>query len=47
MNDKDAATAITTMEAASDSLASRLGEPMTNPVPGFPPPPAFAPEKAP
>src|SRR2546427_5843850 len=47
MNDRDAATAITTMEAASDSLASRLGEPMTNPVPTFPPPPAFAPEKAP
>ena len=47
MNDRDAATAITTMEAASDSLASRLGEPMTNPVPAFPPPPAIAPEKAP
>jgi hypothetical protein len=47
MNAKDSTTAITTMEAASDQLASRLGEAMTNPVPAMPPAPAYAPEHAP
>jgi poly-gamma-glutamate synthesis protein (capsule biosynthesis protein) len=47
MNDKDAAAVIQTMEAASDELAIRLHEPTTNPVPPYPPPPKYAPEKAP
>ncbi len=47
MNDKDSATALQTMEAASDQLAARLGEPTTTPVPALPPPPAYAPEHAP
>jgi poly-gamma-glutamate capsule biosynthesis protein CapA/YwtB (metallophosphatase superfamily) len=47
MNASDAATALQTMEAASDELAARLHEPTTNPVPKYPPPPAFAPEHAP
>jgi hypothetical protein len=47
MSSTDAATALTTMEAASDQLATRLGEPTTKPVPAMPPPPAYAPEKAP
>ncbi len=47
MNGKDDATALQTMEAASDQLASRLGEPTTVPVPAMPPPPATAPEHAP
>jgi poly-gamma-glutamate capsule biosynthesis protein CapA/YwtB (metallophosphatase superfamily) len=47
MNPTDAATALTTMEAASDQLAARLGEPATKPVPAMPPPPAYAPEHAP
>ncbi len=47
MNPTDSATALTTMEAASDQLASRLGEPTTSPVPALPAPPAYAPEHAP
>jgi poly-gamma-glutamate synthesis protein (capsule biosynthesis protein) len=47
MNEKDAAAAIQTMEAASDELAARLHEPTTSPVPAYPPPPKYAPEKAP
>jgi len=47
MNATDNTTALTTMEAASDQLAARLGEPTTNPVPALPPPPPYAPEKAP
>jgi poly-gamma-glutamate capsule biosynthesis protein CapA/YwtB (metallophosphatase superfamily) len=47
MNATDSATALTTMEAASDQLASRLGEPTTSPVPALPPPPAYAPVHAP
>ncbi|HKW72558.1 MAG TPA: CapA family protein [Candidatus Dormibacteraeota bacterium] len=47
MNAKDNATALQTMEAASDELATRLHEPTTNPIPAMPPPPAVAPEHAP
>jgi poly-gamma-glutamate synthesis protein (capsule biosynthesis protein) len=47
MNPTDSATAMTTMEAASDQLASRLGEPTTSPVPTLPPAPAYAPVNAP
>ncbi|GAC1510650.1 MAG: CapA family protein [Candidatus Dormibacteraceae bacterium] len=47
MNEKDAAAVIQTMEAASDELAARLHEPTTKPVPAYPPPPKYAPEKAP
>jgi poly-gamma-glutamate synthesis protein (capsule biosynthesis protein) len=47
MNATDSATAMQTMEAASDQLASRLGEPTTIPVPAMPPPPVYAPEHAP
>ena len=47
MNANDNSTALTTMEAASDQLAARLGEPTTNPVPALPPPPPYAPEHAP
>jgi hypothetical protein len=47
MNAKDSTTAITTMEAASDQLAARLGEAATTPVPAMPPAPAYAPEHAP
>jgi len=47
MNTKDDATALQTMEAASDQLATRLGEPTTDRVPAMPPSPATAPEHAP
>ena len=47
MNDQDNATALTTMEAASDQLATGQGEPTTAKVPAFPPSPATAPENAP
>ena len=47
MNAKDSATALQTMEAASDQLASRLHETTTNPVPAMPPSPVYAPEHAP
>jgi len=47
MNAKDSATALQTMEAASDQLATRLHEPTTSPIPAMPPPPATAPEHAP
>ncbi len=47
MNQKDNATALQTMEAASDQLATRLQEPTTSPVPAMPPSPAYAPVHAP
>jgi len=47
MNPNDNSTALTTMEAASDELAARLGEATTKPVPAMPGPPAYAPEHAP
>ncbi len=47
MNAKDNATALQTMEAASDKLAVRLHEPTTMPIPSMPPPPLTAPEHAP
>ncbi len=47
MNAKDNATALQTMEAASDQLAQRLHEPTTSPIPAMPPSPATAPEHAP
>ncbi len=47
MNAQDSHTALQTMEAASDQLASRLHEPTTSPVPAMPPPPVYAPEHAP
>jgi hypothetical protein len=47
MNQKDNATAIQTMEAASDQLANHLHEPTSSPVPAMPPAPAYAPEHAP
>ena len=47
MDGKDSATALQTMEAASDQLASRLQEPTTTPVPAMPPAPVYAPEHAP
>ena len=46
MNAKDSSTAITTMEAASDQLAKRLGEATTAPIPAMPPAPKYAPEHA-
>jgi poly-gamma-glutamate synthesis protein (capsule biosynthesis protein) len=47
MNAQDDATALQTMEAASDQLAARLQEPTTRPVPAMPAPPATAPVHAP
>ena len=47
MNAQDDATALQTMEAASDQLAARLGEPTTKPVPAMPGAPATAPIHAP
>jgi poly-gamma-glutamate capsule biosynthesis protein CapA/YwtB (metallophosphatase superfamily) len=47
MDATDSATALTTMEAASDQLAARFGEPTTSPVPVLPPPPPYAPVHAP
>ncbi len=47
MNQKDSATALQTMEAASDELAARLHEPTTASVPAYPPPPVYAPVHAP
>ena len=47
MNPVDDATALQTMEAASDQLATRLSEPTTRPVPAMPAPPATAPVHAP
>ncbi len=47
MNQKDSATALQTMEAASDELATRLHEPVTSPIPAYPPAPVYAPEHAP
>ena len=47
MNQADSASTLQTMEAASDQLATRLGEPTTRTVPSFPAPLPYAPEHAP
>lgn len=47
MNAKDSATALQTMEAASDQLAQRLHEPTTSTIPAMPPAPVMAPIRAP
>jgi poly-gamma-glutamate synthesis protein (capsule biosynthesis protein) len=47
MNAADSATALQTVEAASDELATRLHEPTTKPIPVYPPSPVYAPEHAP
>lgn len=47
MNAKDSAAVYQTMEAASDTLATRLKEPTTSPIPAYPPAPVYAPEHAP
>jgi poly-gamma-glutamate capsule biosynthesis protein CapA/YwtB (metallophosphatase superfamily) len=47
MNAKDNAIALTTMEAASDTLATTQHEPTTSPIPSMPKPPVYAPEHAP
>ncbi len=47
MNAKDSASTLQTMEAASDTLATRLHEPATSPVPSYPPSLPYAPEHAP
>ncbi|HEV2140486.1 MAG TPA: CapA family protein [Candidatus Dormibacteraeota bacterium] len=47
MNAQDDATALQTMEAASDQLATRLSEPTTKPIPAMPGPPATAPIHSP
>jgi len=47
MTVRDNATALQTMEAASDQLAVRPHEPTTSPVPAMPPAPAIAPEHPP
>ena len=47
MNAKDSASTLQTMEAASDTLATRLHEPTTLPVPSYPPSLPYAPEHAP
>jgi poly-gamma-glutamate capsule biosynthesis protein CapA/YwtB (metallophosphatase superfamily) len=47
MNAKDSAAVYQTMEAASDTLATKLHEPTTSPIPAYPPPPVTAPEHAP
>ncbi|HXJ49243.1 MAG TPA: CapA family protein [Candidatus Acidoferrum sp.] len=47
MNAQDSASTLQTMEAASDTLASRLHEPTTSPIPSYPPPLPYAPEHAP
>jgi poly-gamma-glutamate synthesis protein (capsule biosynthesis protein) len=47
MNAKDSASTLQTMEAASDTLATRLHEPTTSPVPSYPPSLPYAPEHAP
>src|SRR5690242_18813269 len=47
MNLKDSATALQTMEAASDQLAQKYKEPTTSPIPAMPPPPVTAPIPAP
>jgi poly-gamma-glutamate synthesis protein (capsule biosynthesis protein) len=47
MNAKDNAIALTTMEAASDQLATHLKEPTTFPIPALPKAPVCAPLHAP
>jgi poly-gamma-glutamate capsule biosynthesis protein CapA/YwtB (metallophosphatase superfamily) len=47
MNASDSASTLQTMEAASDTLATRLHEPTTSPVPSYPPSLPYAPQHAP
>jgi poly-gamma-glutamate synthesis protein (capsule biosynthesis protein) len=47
MNAADSASTLQTMEAASDTLATRLHEPTTSPVPSYPASLPYAPEHAP
>ena len=47
MSARDNATALQTMEAASDQLAKAQGEPTTSPIPSMPAAPAMAPIHAP
>ena len=47
MNAQDSASTLQTMEAASDTLATRLHEPTTSPIPSYPPPLPYAPQHAP
>jgi poly-gamma-glutamate capsule biosynthesis protein CapA/YwtB (metallophosphatase superfamily) len=47
MNAQDSASTLQTMEAASDTLATRLHEPTTSPVPSYPPSLPYAPQHAP
>jgi poly-gamma-glutamate capsule biosynthesis protein CapA/YwtB (metallophosphatase superfamily) len=47
MNANDSASTLQTMEAASDTLAARLHEPTTSPVPSYPPPLPYAPQHPP
>jgi poly-gamma-glutamate capsule biosynthesis protein CapA/YwtB (metallophosphatase superfamily) len=47
MNASDSASTLQTMEAASDTLATRLHEPTTSPVPSYPPSLPYAPAHAP
>jgi poly-gamma-glutamate synthesis protein (capsule biosynthesis protein) len=47
MNASDSASTLQTIEAASDTLATRLHEPTTSPVPSYPPSLPYAPEHAP
>jgi poly-gamma-glutamate capsule biosynthesis protein CapA/YwtB (metallophosphatase superfamily) len=47
MNANDSASTLQTMEAASDTLATRLHEPATSPVPAYPPSLPYAPQHPP
>ena len=47
MNQPDSANVLQTMEAASDTLAVRLNEPTTAPVPSYPPALPYAPQHPP
>ena len=47
MNASDSASTLQTMEAASDTLATRLHEPTTSPLPSYPPSLPYAHEHAP
>jgi len=47
MNARDSAAVMQTMEAASDTLATKEKEPTTSPIPAYPPAPVYAPVHAP
>jgi len=47
MNTADSSSTLQTMEAASDTLATRMHEPTTSPVPSYPTSLPYAPEHAP